>query len=147
MRLYLCSVIETIPKNKQLILFDGVCNLCNTSVLFVIKRDTANKFLFAPLQSNIGQSLIREFNIDIIKTDSILLYNPSERRIYHKSTAALKVAKQLDFPTKLLAIFFIIPTFIRNWVYNYIAKNRYKWFGKKTQCMLPTPNLKAKFIA
>ena len=78
-----------IPKNKQLILFDGVCNLCNNSVLYVIKRDKHDKFLFAPLQSKIGESIINEFNIDTTKTDSILLYQPSKRRIFDRSSAAL----------------------------------------------------------
>ncbi|MFP4846689.1 thiol-disulfide oxidoreductase DCC family protein [Winogradskyella sp. PE311] len=139
-------MIQNIPKDKQLILFDGVCNLCNSSVLYVIKRDNKNKFLFAPLQSTIGKSIINEFNIDIVKTDSIILYKPKERKIYDKSTAALFIAKSLNFPTNLMAVFFIVPNFIRNWVYNFIAKNRYKWYGKKESCMIPTPELKSKFI-
>ena len=136
----------TIPNNKQLILFDGVCNLCNSSVLYVIKRDNANKFLFAPLQSDIGKTIIKAFNIDTEQTDSILLYNPIKNGLTYKSTAALQIAKQLGFPTNILSIFLIIPAFIRNWVYNYIAKNRYKWYGKKAACMIPTPELKAKFL-
>ncbi|WP_299113312.1 DUF393 domain-containing protein [uncultured Winogradskyella sp.] len=139
-------MIENVPKNKQLILFDGICNLCNSSVLYVIKRDTKNKFMFAPLQSNIGQSIINEFSIDTVKIDSIILYKPKERRIFHKSSAILRIAKSLSFPTKLMAVFFIVPNFIRNWVYNYVAKNRYKWYGKKEACMIPTPELKAKFL-
>lgn len=140
-------MIENFPKDKQLILFDGVCNLCNSSVLYVIKRDKKNKFLFAPLQSDIGRALLNDFNIDSDKMDSILLYQPQAQRIYKKSTAALYVASHLTYPTKLMVVFFIIPTFIRNWVYNFIAKNRYKWFGKKNACMIPTPELQSKFIA
>lgn len=139
-------MIAQIPKNKQLILFDGVCNLCNSSVLYVIKRDKKDKFLFAPLQSEIGEALIKEFKIDTDKTDSILLYNPESNFIKHKSSAALHIAKHLGFPSHLMVIFFIIPTFIRNLVYDYVAKNRYKWYGKKDACMIPTPELKAKFI-
>lgn len=139
-------MINNIPKHNKLILFDGVCNLCNSSVLFVIKRDKKNVFLFAPLQSKIGQAIINEFNIDTVQTDSILLYNPETRKIYSKSTAALKIAKSLSFPTKTLSIFLIIPSFIRNWVYDFIAKNRYKWFGKKQSCMIPTQELNAKFL-
>lgn len=135
-----------VLKNKQLILFDGVCNLCNSSVLYVIKRDYENKFLFAPLQSNIAKSITSEYKIDTNKVDSILLYNPKKQKVYSKSTAALQVAKQLNFPTKLMAIFLVIPAFVRNWVYNYVAKNRYKWYGKKEACMIPTPELKAKFL-
>tara|TARA_R100001369_G_C3327589_1_gene170113 strand:+ start:17371 stop:17793 length:423 start_codon:yes stop_codon:yes gene_type:complete len=140
-------VIYNIPKDKLLILFDGVCNLCNSSVLYVIKRDKKNRFLFAPLQSEIGQSVLNEFNIDRSKTDSILLYNPINNSIIYKSSAALHISKHLSFPTNLMVVFFIIPTFIRNWVYSYIAKNRYKWYGKKDACMIPTPELKSKFIA
>tara|TARA_R110002111_G_scaffold53887_1_gene93460 strand:- start:21494 stop:21916 length:423 start_codon:yes stop_codon:yes gene_type:complete len=139
-------VIDKIPKNKQLILFDGVCNLCNSSVLYVIKRDKNEKFLFAPLESDIGNKIIQKFSIDIKETDSILLYNPLKDSLTYKSTAALLIAKQLGFPTNILTLFLIVPKAIRNWVYNYIAKNRYKWYGKKESCMIPTPELKAKFI-
>lgn len=138
--------MENIPKDKQLILFDGVCNLCNSSVLYVIKRDKENKFLFAPLQSNVGKSITDQFKIDTNKIDSILLYNPVNEKVYSKSTAALHVAKQLNLPTSLMTVFFIVPPFIRNWVYDYVAKNRYKWYGKKEACMIPTPELKAKFL-
>lgn len=140
-------MIASIPKSKQLILFDGVCNLCNSSVLYVIKNDTKNQFLFAPLQGEIGQEIINAFNIDVLQTDSILLFDPKAHRIYSKSTAALRIAKQLKFPNTLMSIFFIVPTGIRNWIYDYIARNRYKWFGKKEACMIPTPELQAKFMA
>jgi len=139
-------VNSTIPKGKQLILFDGVCNLCNSSVLFVIKRDQEDKFLFAPLQSHAGTSITSKFNIDTQKVDSILLYNPVKEKVYSKSTAALKVAQHLHFPTNLMTVFFIVPTIIRNWVYDYVAKNRYRWYGKMEACMIPTPELKAKFL-
>jgi len=135
-----------VPKNKQLILFDGVCNLCNSSVVYVIKRDKNDTFLFAPLQSDVGKEIISKFNINTEDTDSILLYNPTKDTISYKSTAALKVASHLTFPTNILALFLIIPAFIRNWVYDYIAKNRYKWYGKKEACMIPTPELKSKFL-
>ena len=138
--------MNKVPKDKQLILFDGVCNLCNSSVLHVIKRDKNDKFLFAPLESGIGKTIIKKFNIDTEETDSILLYNPKKDSLTYKSTAALLVAKHLGFPTHLLAVFLIVPSFIRNLVYNYIAKNRYKWYGKKESCMIPTPELKAKFM-
>ncbi|AUP81407.1 thiol-disulfide oxidoreductase DCC family protein [Flavivirga eckloniae] len=135
----------TIPKHKKLILFDGVCNLCNSSVQYVIKHDKKDIFMFAALQNDIGQELIKRFNIDTEKTDSILLYTP-DNSIVSKSTAALKVAQHLGFPQSLMSVFFIIPPFIRNWVYDYIAKNRYKWYGKKDACMIPTPELKRKFL-
>ena len=139
-------MIHKIPKDKALILFDGVCNLCNSSVLYVIKRDKHNTFLFAPLQGEIGQVIINKFNIDTRKTDSILLYQPQEERVYQKSNAALRIAKKLGFPTNLLAIFLIVPNFIRDWFYNYVAKNRYKLYGKKDACMIPTPELREKFL-
>ena len=140
-------MVTDIPKNKQLILFDGVCNLCNSSVLYVIKRDKKDKFLFAPLQSEIGKEIISNFNIDTQKTDSILLYNPEKNTITYKSSAALHIAKRLGFPLNVMALFIIVPPFIRNWVYDYIAKHRYRWFGKKEACMIPTPELQSKFMA
>ncbi|MWW25852.1 thiol-disulfide oxidoreductase DCC family protein [Algibacter lectus] len=134
-----------VPKQKKLILFDGVCNLCNSSVQYVIKRDKKEQFLFSALQSDTGKQILNQYKIDTAKIDSILLYTP-EKGINYKSTAALKVATSLGFPVNLMAIFFIVPTFIRNWVYDFIAKNRYKWYGKKESCMIPTPELKNRFL-
>jgi predicted DCC family thiol-disulfide oxidoreductase YuxK len=134
-----------LPKHKQLILFDGVCNLCNASVLYVIKRDKNNVFMFATLQSDVGKQIIRQYHLDASKTDSILLYSETNG-LSIKSSAALHIAKHLGFPNNLMYIFFIIPPFIRNWVYDYIAKNRYKWYGIKEHCMVPTPELKSKFL-
>lgn len=136
---------NNLPKDKQLILFDGVCNLCNSSVLYIIKHDKANRFMFAPLQSDAGKQIIDKFNIDTSKTDSILLYSKG-KSLSVKSSAALHIAKHLGFPRSLMTVFFIIPTFIRNWVYDFVAKNRYKWYGKKEACMIPTPELTAKFL-
>ncbi|MEP5254291.1 MAG: DCC1-like thiol-disulfide oxidoreductase family protein [Winogradskyella arenosi] len=138
--------MTNLPKNKQLVLFDGVCNLCNSSVLFVIKHDKKDLFMFAPLESAIGQQIIDKFHIDTEETDSILLYNPLKDKLSYKSTAALRIAKKLGFPIALGAIFLVIPAFIRNLVYDYIAKNRYRWYGKKASCMIPTPELQSKFI-
>lgn len=134
-----------IPKHKQLILFDGICNLCNTSIQYVIKHDKKNVFMFAALQSNIGQQVIKAYQIDPAKTDSILLYS-KENGLTIKSTAALKISKHLGFPRNLLSVFLIIPAFLRNLVYDYIAKNRYKWYGKKDQCMIPNPQIQDKFL-
>lgn len=138
-------MVLALPKHKKLLLFDGVCNLCNASVQYIIKHDTKDVFLFAPLQSEVGKQLIEAYNVDTKKTDSIILYAP-EKGIDYKSTAALKIAKHLGFPRNLMVVFFIVPAFIRNWVYDYIAKNRYKWYGKKESCMIPTPELKNKFL-
>ena len=138
-------MIENLPIHKQLILFDGVCNLCNTSIQFVIQNDKKNQFVFAALESSIGQKIINHYNIDTSKLDSILLYS-RENGLSIKSTAALTIAKQLNFPVNLLGLFLVIPSFIRDTVYDFIAKNRYKWFGKKEVCMIPTPELKSKFL-
>lgn len=134
-----------LPQHKQLVLFDGVCNLCDASVQYIIKHDKNDIFLFTALQSEVGQQIIKEFNIDTNKIDSIILYS-NEHGISYKSTAALKIASKLGFPRNLLSVFLIIPAIIRNWVYDYIAKNRYKWYGKKEECMIPTPDLKSKFL-
>ena len=134
-----------LPRHKKLVLFDGVCNLCNSTVTYVIKRDKKDVFRFAPLQSSIGKQIIEKYKIDISKIDSILLYSHDKGLVY-KSTAALKIANGLGFPQNLMSAFFIVPPFIRNWVYDFIAKNRYKWYGKKESCMIPTPELKSKFL-
>ena len=133
-----------MTRSHKIILFDGVCNLCNTSVNFVIKKDKNDVFRFAALQSEIGQNYIEKFKIDSSKTDSIILVDNDKH--YIKSTAALTIAKSLKGGYPLLYIFMILPNFIRNWVYDYIAKNRYKWYGKKESCMIPTLELKSKFL-
>ena len=137
--------MKELDPHNYLILFDGVCNLCNTSIQYVIKHDKNDRFRFAPLQSDIGKKIIEKYNLDTEKTDSILLYSES-KGLKIKSTAALHIAKHLGFPRNLLSIFLIVPAFIRNWVYDYIAKNRYKWYGKKEECMIPTPELRSKFL-
>jgi predicted DCC family thiol-disulfide oxidoreductase YuxK len=131
-------------ENKPIILFDGICNLCNGAVQYVIKHDKNNKFLFASLQSNAGQALLQKYNLPDTVFNSFVLIK--DNTFYLKSTAALMVAKQLKGAIKLLYGFIIIPTFIRNAIYNIIAKKRYRWFGKQEQCMLPTPELSAKFL-
>lgn len=133
------------PENKQLILFDGVCNLCNSSVQFIIRNDKKNTFLFTPLQSIAGKEIIKTYNVDTSKTDSILLYS-KKNGLSIKSTAALNIAKHLKAPINFLIIFFVVPKFVRDWVYDLIARNRYSWFGKQNECMIPTLELKAKFL-
>lgn len=131
-------------EKHKIVLFDGVCNLCNSSVNFVIKRDKKNIFKFAPLQSEIGRELTSKFSIDTSKVDSIILIDGEKH--YEKSSAALYIAKNLSGAYPLLFGFMIMPKFIRNAVYDYIARNRYKWFGKKDSCMIPTKELKSKFL-
>ncbi|RZS93757.1 thiol-disulfide oxidoreductase DCC family protein [Aquimarina brevivitae] len=129
----------------KIILFDGVCNLCNGAVNFIIKRDKNSIFRYASLQSEIGQQLTSERGIDTTQIDSIILIDPNEA-YYIKSTAALQIAKQLSGFYPLLSIFLIFPKVLRDWIYDFIAKNRYKWFGKKEQCVIPTPELRSLFL-
>ena len=136
-------MINGLPKHKQLILFDGVCNLCNSSINYVIKHDKNNVFMFAPLQSDIGKQISNKFNIS--KINSIFLYSEG-KNLKIKSSAAISIGSKLGFPGSLLPVFYIVPPFIRNWVYDYIAKNRYKWYGKQNVCMIPTPELQEKFL-
>lgn len=134
-----------IPKGKKIILFDGVCNLCNDAVLKVIKHDQKNLFLFTALQSEIGQQIISELSIDISKIDSVILYDP-EKAYYIKSAAALRIMKEFSGFWKIMQIFTILPDKFNDFFYDFIARNRYKWFGQKESCMIPTPELKAKFL-
>lgn len=131
-------------KGHKIILFDGVCNLCNGVVTYIIKRDKKNVFKFAALQSEIGAQLIAKFNIDTEKVDSIILIDGEKQ--YEKSSAALHIAKHLSGAYPLLFGFMVVPRFIRDSVYDYVARNRYKWFGKKESCMIPTAELKSKFL-
>ena len=134
--------------NKQLthsiILFDGVCNLCNGAVNFVIKRDPRNVFKFTPLQEKQGILLLKKHAVDSRKLDSIVLIENGN--VYVKSSAALRIARKMSNLWPLFFVLLIIPSFIRDGVYDFIAKNRYKWFGKKEQCMIPTPGLREKFL-
>lgn len=128
----------------KIILFDGVCNLCNGTVMFVIKKDRKDIFRFASLQSETGESLTAKHGIDTAKVDSILLIDGGA--VYVKSTAALRIARSLPGGYPLLYGFMIVPRFLREWIYEGIARKRYAWFGKKESCMVPTPELKSKFL-
>jgi predicted DCC family thiol-disulfide oxidoreductase YuxK len=134
-----------IPKNKKVILFDGVCNLCNQSVLKIIKYDKRNTFLFTALQSEKGKEILNLLRINSSKVDSIVLYDPGVSYDI-KSTAALKIMQDFKGLWRISFLFLFIPEYIRNYLYDVIAKNRYQWFGKKEVCMIPTPELKAKFL-
>ena len=134
-----------LPKNKKIILFDGVCNLCNDAVFKVIKYDKKNVFLFTALRSKKGKEIINHLGIDISKIDSIILYEPGISYEI-KSTAALKIIQDFKGMWNVSTILLLLPEDFRNLIYDYIAKNRYKWFGKKESCSIPTPELKAKFL-
>ena len=127
-----------------IVFFDGLCNLCNGAVQFMIERDENNILRFASLQSDFAKEALKPYNIDPEKNDSFILLENG--KIYQRSTAALRVAKKLTKLWPLLYGFIIVPNFIRDGVYNYVGKNRYKWFGKKESCWIPTPDLKAKFL-
>ncbi len=126
-------------------MFDGVCNLCNGAVQFIIKRDKKDLFRYAALQSEIGEKLVEERGIDTSKVDSIVLVEPGVA-YYTKSDAVLRIGQGFGGLWKGLALFTWIPRIIRDALYDFIARNRYKWFGKKDQCMIPTPELQAKFL-
>lgn len=129
---------------KKIIFFDGVCNLCNGFVQFVINRDPQNALLFASLQSQAGTDMMEHFHLSKDITTVIFIENGV---LYKKSTAALQIVKHLNGIWPLAFVFIVIPTFIRNIVYDFVARNRYRWFGKKDECMLPTPELKSRFLS
>ena len=130
---------------KKIILFDGVCNLCNSTVQFVIREDKEDVFRFAPLQSELGQRLIRERAINTKEIDSIILIEP-DIAYYTKSDAALQIGKSLKRYRTLSRFLMLFPEGLRNFAYDFVARNRYKWYGKKDACMIPSPELKAKFL-
>ncbi len=137
--------MSDIPENKKIVLFDGVCNLCNNAIQRIIKHDKKDIFRFASLQSELGKKLVEERGLDPNEIDSIILIEPGIA-YYRKSTAALEISRDLSGGYSLLKNFLFIPEVFRDRVYDLIASNRYKWFGKKDQCMIPTPELKAKFL-
>lgn len=137
--------MQTLPINKKIVLFDGICNLCDKAVHFIIKHDKKDVFRFVSLQSEIGQEIATHIGIDISKIDSIILYEP-EVAYYIKSEAALEIAKHLTGGISILSFFNFLPSSLTNRVYDYVAQNRYNWYGKKDNCMVPTPELKSKFL-
>lgn len=127
-----------------IVLFDGVCNFCNASVNFVIERDRAGYFKFAPLQSEIGEELTAKHNIDTTETDSVIVVE--NEKAYTHSSAALRIAKRLDGFWSWAYAFVIIPKPIRDLAYRIFAKQRYRLFGKQDACMMPTPDIRARFL-
>ncbi|SOD11171.1 thiol-disulfide oxidoreductase DCC family protein [Pedobacter xixiisoli] len=126
------------------IFFDGVCNLCNGAVQFVIKRDKQNYFKFAALQSDFAYKTLKKFTLQVKQGNSFVLLENG--KVYEQSTAALKVARKLGGLWPILYIFIVIPPFLRNAIYRFIARNRYKWFGKQESCWVPTPALRSRFL-
>ncbi len=134
-----------VPAEHPVLLFDGVCNLCNQSIQFVIRNDPDAVFRFAPLQSDVGQELLSEFGMPTDELESVVLVEGDE--YYTKSSAALRTAKHLGGVYRLLWPLRVIPRRLRNVVYDFIANRRYRWFGKRDSCMMPTPDIEARFLA
>ena len=132
-----------MEKQNPVILFDGVCNLCNGTVDFLLKRDRKKQFRYAALQSETGKTLIQKFHIPK-QTDSVILIKLN--KVYFESDAAIEITNMLPYPWKLGIIFQIIPKIIRNKIYRWVAKNRYRWFGKRKTCRIPTPEEKEFFM-
>lgn len=137
--------LEDLPQNKKIVLFDGVCNLCDSSVQFIIKKDKKDVFRFVALQSVLGQNILKHIGVNTNSIDSILLYEPGSA-YYYKAEAVLKIAASLGGLYSMLSVFAIVPKSFSNFIYDFIAKNRYKWYGKKENCMVPTDALKVKFL-
>lgn len=128
----------------KVLLFDGVCNLCNGAVQFVIKRNKTENIVFASLQSDVGKQLLLENNLPPDFLNSFVFLD--DKKLYTKSSAALQVSRYLSGAWPLLQVFLFVPKFIRDAVYTIIAKNRYRWFGKQNNCWIPTKELKSRFL-
>jgi predicted DCC family thiol-disulfide oxidoreductase YuxK len=133
-----------MPTANPIVLFDGVCNLCNGSVQFIIRHDREGRFRFASLQSPVGQDLQARFGMDPRQLDSVILVEGD--RWFKESDAALRIARGMNGAWKALSVFRVIPRPLRDAVYRLIARNRYRWFGKQETCWLPTPELRGRFL-
>jgi predicted DCC family thiol-disulfide oxidoreductase YuxK len=131
-------------KDKGIVLFDGVCNFCNAGVQFIIRKDNTDYFRFLALQSEKGKKIVEQFHLDPENIQTVILLENG--KIYTRSTAAVRIARKLRGGWKLLYGFVIVPAFLRDWVYNIVAKNRYRWWGKQDSCMIPTPEVRKKFL-
>jgi predicted DCC family thiol-disulfide oxidoreductase YuxK len=136
-------MISMLPSSAT-ILFDGVCNLCNGFVQFVIHHDPQGHFKFASLQSEVGQEVLRAHGLPTTQFQSVLLLENG--RLHSRSTAALHVIRKLKGAWSLLYGFMLVPRFLRDPAYDWVSRNRYKWFGQRESCMLPTPELKGRFL-
>lgn len=137
--------MQLLPQHKKIILFDGLCNLCDATVQFIIKRDTKDVFRFVSLQSDLGCELLQKLPIEFQLTDSVFLYE-SEKVFFYKSQAVFEIVKSIGGIYYCLLIFKLLPNTITNAVYDFIAKNRYRWWGKKETCLVPTKELESKFL-
>ncbi|WFR62457.1 thiol-disulfide oxidoreductase DCC family protein [Paenibacillus amylolyticus] len=133
-----------VHQGHPIVLVDGVCHFCQGLTKWIIKRDSEGKYHFASLQSDVAKELLAKGHLSTDRMDTFVLIE--DGKYYTRSTAALRLAKGLKFPYPLLYVFIIVPKFIRNAVYNWVARNRYRWFGKDEACMLPTPEIKDRFL-
>jgi predicted DCC family thiol-disulfide oxidoreductase YuxK len=129
---------------RPIVLFDGVCNLCNSSVNFLIDHDPHGRLRFAALQSETGQCLLRRFGLRTTDFDTLVLVDG--RHCYTRSTAVLRIAARLEGPWRFAAGLLLLPAFLRDPLYNLLARRRYRWFGKSDACRMPTPELRARFL-
>ncbi|MBD0284903.1 MAG: thiol-disulfide oxidoreductase DCC family protein [Flavisolibacter sp.] len=136
--------LSAIDTTNPIILFDGVCNFCNGMVLFIIKQDKQKVFRFAALQSEAGQRLLKTYQLPRNDFDSFLLIENG--KVYRSSTAGLRLYNKLPWYWMWMQVFWIVPKIFRDAVYDFIARNRYKWFGKKETCMIPTPDVRSRFL-
>lgn len=131
-------------RGREVILFDGVCNLCNGAIDFILERDPEGHFVFASLQSVPGREILSQFGLATKDFDSVVLVKNG--RVYKKSRAAIEIASKMTGGWPLFQIFKVIPRFVTDGVYNFIAQNRYKFFGKRETCRLPTPAIRSRFL-
>ncbi|MEI7508632.1 MAG: DCC1-like thiol-disulfide oxidoreductase family protein [Flavobacterium sp.] len=137
--------VSDLPLDKKIILFDGICNLCDSSVRFIINHDSQDVFRYVALQSELGIKIVHHLGIHSAKVDSIILYIPY-KTYYTKISAITRIAKELNSWHRFLSIFRFTGT-LGNFIYDFVAKNRYKWFGKKATCMISDTNVAVKFLS
>jgi predicted DCC family thiol-disulfide oxidoreductase YuxK len=128
----------------RIVIFDGVCNLCSWSVRFIVRRDPEGRFRFAALQSDAGQRLLEEHGLDPGNMETVLLIK--QGKMFARSDAALEIARELRGLWKVLAVFRIVPRGLRDWAYSVVARNRYRWFGKQEACLVPSEELRGRFL-
>jgi predicted DCC family thiol-disulfide oxidoreductase YuxK len=134
-----------MKKPKSIVFFDGVCNLCNASIDFILKRDSKNRFLVGALQEDFSKKILSNYSVKQDYLDSLILIE--ENQIYFKSTAALRIARQLKGLWPIFYLLIGFPLWIRDPVYDWIGRNRYRWFGKKNKCRIASPDEQAKFLS
>jgi predicted DCC family thiol-disulfide oxidoreductase YuxK len=128
----------------DIVLFDGVCNLCNGAVRFIVARDPDARYRFAALDSDAARAVLRQIGVRTTLPDSIVLVDNTG--VSSRSTAALRIARRLTFPWPLLYVFMLVPRPLRDAVYDFVARNRYRWFGRQELCLVPTPDLRGRFL-